>query len=416
MAFPAQRNWRFFPPVSTRILLALTTFLTLVPVTLPVPGLQELVGGRFGGSESHAHAFMTINMIAGMLGIPFTMRAVNRPGANVRRWLAWLLVADGAAFAGMMLAPNLPVLFAARVVDGYAHLSAVTILMVASNRLSGARRGGAMGALATAIMIGVAVGSPLGGWLVTQGAAALFGTGTAILALAALMVHWLPPVPSVAPRESRYEWNRGSLAAWIPLAYAFMDRFSIGIFVSSFTLYLTNVLTFSAPERGLLIALFMVPFALLCYPAGRLADRVGWFAPMLTGNVLFGLVFASYGLVPRGWMPAVMLVSGLCSALMFAPNMLLISDLVKRGHGEGLFGAFQVAGSLGFLVGPAVGGVLTAVTRGADGVPAYREIFLGVGALEAVLALACWSALRGLAVETRALRGPAANTSSAFTL
>lgn len=401
--------------MSTRLLLALTTFLTLVPVTLPVPGLQELVGGRFGGSESHAHAFMTINMIAGMLGIPFTMRAVNRPGANVRGWLTWLLLADVAAFAAMMLAPNLPVLFAARLLDGYAHLSAVTILMVASNRLSGATRGGAMGALATAIMIGVAIGSPLGGWLVTRGAPVLFGTGAAILGVAAALVRGLPDVPVVSSRPARYVWNRGALVAWIPLAYAFMDRFSIGIFVSSFTLYLTNVLDFPAPQRGLLIALFMVPFALLCYPAGRLADRAGWFAPMLTGNVLFGLVFASYGVVPRGWMPAVMLLSGVCSALMFAPNMLLISDLVKRGHGEGLFGAFQVAGSLGFLVGPAVGGVLTAVTRGADGVPAYREIFMGVGALEAVLALACWGALRELARETQVLRVRPAEGSPAVT-
>jgi hypothetical protein len=32
---------------------------------------------------------------------------------------------------------------------------------------------------------------------------------------------------------------------------------------------------------------------------------------------------------------------------MFTPDLLLISDLAERGHGEGLFGAFQVAGSLG---------------------------------------------------------------------
>lgn len=388
----------------TRLLLALATFLTLVPVTLPVPGLQELIGGRFGGSETDSHAFMTVNMLVGMLGVPFTMRAVRRPGGDTRRWLMGLLLVDCVAFVGMMLAPGLWWLYAFRAIDGYAHLSAVTILMVASNRLSGENRGGAMGALAMAIMVGVAVGSPLGGWLVTKGPVPLFGSG-ALMLLAATMLAWLlPPVPDSTVIRHRYEWNRSSLAAWIPLGYAFMDRFSIGIFVSSFTLYLSNILGYTAPQRGLLIALFMLPFALLCYPAGRLADRTGWFVPMLAGNVLFGLVFASYGFVPKSMMPAIMVASGVCSALMFAPNLLLISDLVKRGEGEGLFGAFQVAGSLGFLTGPIVGGILVSLTRGADGVPAYREIFAAVGALEAVLALMCFGALRNLARDVRTAR------------
>ena len=79
--------------------------------------------------------------------------------------------------------------------------------------------------------------------------------------------------------------------------------------------------------------------------------------PMLVGNVCFGLVFASYGVVPKLLLPVAMLLSGVFSALMLAPNLLLISDLVRRGYGEGLFGAFQVAGSFGFLTGPIVGGI-----------------------------------------------------------
>jgi MFS family permease len=102
-----------------------------------------------------------------------------------------------------------------------------------------------------------------------------------------------------------------------------------------------------------------------------------------------------------------MLASGVLSALMFTPNLLLISDLAERGHGEGLFGAFQVAGSLGFLVGPIVGGALLAFTRGGESVGGYQMIFAMVGALEGVLALLAWSALRALAREVQAERIPA---------
>jgi MFS family permease len=386
----------------SRGFLALATFLCLVPVTMLVPGLHELVVVAQGGSEGDAHAFMTVNMIAGMLTVPLVMRSLRRPGADVRRWASGLLVLDAAAFLGMAWAPSLPVLYAFRVLDGAAHLPAITVLMVASNRTTGEGRGGALGTLAAAIMIGVATGSPLGGWLVQYGPSAIYVVGAGLLVVAAAVVTRLGSIaPARVVGGSRYAWNRGVAVTWVPLAYAFMDRFSIGIFVSSFTLYLTNVVGLGAPQRGALVALFMLPFALLCWPAGRLADRIGWFAPMLAGNVLFGIVFAMYGFVPAPWLPLVMVASGVFSALMFAPNMLLISDLARRGHGEGLFGAFQVAGSLGFLTGPIVGGALVSLTRSAWGEPRYAAIFAGIGALEGVLAVVSFVSLRRLARDTR---------------
>jgi MFS family permease len=190
------------------------------------------------------------------------------------------------------------------------------------------------------------------------------------------------------------------LRNWVPLGYGFMDRFSIGIFVSTFTLFLRQAHDLSASQRGTLIALFMLPFALLCYPVGRLAERVGWFKPMIVGNLLFALVFAAYGITPTALLPVLMVASGVLSALMYAPNLLLISSLAERGAGEGLFGAFQVAGALGFLCGPIVGGILVQTTGGIDGLPAYRAIFALVGALEFALAVASWSTLRGIAART----------------
>lgn len=390
--------------MSAQLFIVVAMFLSLVPVTLLVPGLSELVVGAHGASESAAHAFMTVNMLAGVVAVPFAMRRL-RSSPSLHRWTAGLLAVDALAFAAMGLAPSVEALLAARVLDGAVHLPAITLLMVSANRTAGRSRGGSLGALASAIMIGVAVGSPLGGWLVERGPDLVYTTGSVLL-LCAAGVAWQvrQVVPAGASHLSRYQWDRRARESWVPLAYAFMDRFSIGIFVSTFTLYLTAVLGFTPIQRGLLIALFMVPFALLCYPAGKLADRVGWFLPMLIGNVLFGAVFAAYGVLPREWMPLLMLASGVTSALMFAPNLLLISDLAARGHGEGLFGAFQVAGSLGFLTGPIVGGILSAATRDASGRPAYSLIFLGVGALEIVLAVVCFAVLRDLAAAVRGAR------------
>ena len=88
--------------------------------------------------------------------------------------------------------------------------------------------------------------------------------------------------------------------------------------------------------------------------------------------------------MPAALLPVTMVASGVCSALMYAPNLVLVAEMARRGAGEGLFGAFQIAGSLGFLTGPIVGGILVEVTRRIGGEVAYREIFVGVGAAVAL--------------------------------
>jgi len=373
-------------------------FLALIPVTLLVPGLDELVVVRHGGSDAAAHGFMTVNMLAGMIAVPLLMRRLRRLG-DLRRWLAALLFIDAVAFVGMGQASSLGGLFAFRALDGAVHLPAVTLLMVAANRAAGDRRGASLGALASALMLGITVGSPLGGWLVQSGERAVYGTGAAVFVLAALVCLAAPASdPSSEAPRNRYRWQWRRPESWVPLGYAFMDRFSIGIFVSTFTLFLAREHQVSPGGRGWLIALFMIPFAALCFPVGRLAERVGWFPLLVAGNVAFGLVYGAYGITPLGLLPASMVLSGLASAFIFAPSLLLVSDLVKRGHGEGLFGIFQIAGSLGFLAGPMVGGVLVALT-GADGRPAYEQIFAMVGIAELGLALGSIVVLRGFAVS-----------------
>ncbi|HEY3286160.1 MAG TPA: MFS transporter [Gemmatimonadaceae bacterium] len=387
---------------AARRAIAFATFLTLVPLTLVVAGLHELVIVHLGGTRADAHAFTATNMATGIVGVPIAM-VLFRRRPNLRAWLVGSLLLDAVAFLGMNAAASVPVLLAWRAVDGVAHLPAVTLLMVAANRLAGEKRGATLGLVATSLMTGVAVGSPLGGWLVERGTSAVYLTGAALLVLAALASLAIPRLPADQPAMTRhrYEWKRTSLALWMPLAFGFMDRFTIGIFVSTFTLYLGEIQKVTPAERGLLMALFMMPFAFLCWPVGRLADRIGWFWPIIAGTLGFGAVYATYGVVPHGMLAVSMVLSGLTSALMFAPNLLLVSEFARRGAGEGLFGAFQVAGSFGFLAGPIAGGIAVEVTRRASGVPNYGGIFIAVGGLVVVLGLVAAGVLAPVAREWR---------------
>jgi MFS family permease len=92
---------------------------------------------------------------------------------------------------------------------------------------------------------------------------------------------------------------------------------------------------------------------------------------------------------------------------MFAPNLLLTSEVAHRA-GEGIFGAFQIAGSVGFLLGPATGGALVALLRDESGAVRYADIFTIVGGVELVLAgasaLALGRLLRRRELDPRPLR------------
>lgn len=384
-------------------LLAAITVLTLVPVTLLVPGLSELVIEAHGGTRFHAHLFMTVNMVAGMVAVPIVMlRLRGRP--HLSHWLVGLLVADALLFVAMGAADSLGTLFLFRTLDGAAHLPAVTLLMVAANRLGGERRGAALGLVAGAVMIGVAIGAPLGGVLVSAGSSAVYYVGAGILAAAALLA--LQPsrrVPEAPPRPSgsRYRWDHRAPHSWMPLVLGFQDRFTIGVFVSTFTLYLAEVVRSVPAERGILMSLFMVPFALLCYPVGRLADGSRWLAPLVAGNVGFGIVYASYGMLPHWLLAPAMVASGVLSAFMYAPNLVLVGDMARRGAGEGLFGGFQVAGSIGFLTGPLVGGLLVELSRSVTGEVQYAAIFAVIGLSVVVVGVVAFVALRPLARQFR---------------
>jgi MFS family permease len=371
-----------------------------VPITLLVPGLTELVTGAHGGTRFQAHLFVSLNQLAGIAAVPFAMR-LHRRFPDTRAWIVTLLLLDATAFIGMGGADSLGSLFLWRAVDGVAHLPAVTFLMILANRAGGRRRGASLGVVASALMVGIGVGAPIGGVLVDRDPALVYRVGAALLTVAATSALLIPRarLAEPAPARSRYAWDHARPESWMPLAYGFADRFLIGVFVSTFTLFLGEVHGVGAAVRGTLMSLFLLPFALLCWPAGKLTDRWGWFRPLVAANIAFGFVYASYGVVPLPYLPLVMVLSGVLSALMFAPSLVLVSEFSRHGAGEGLFGVFQVAGSFGFLAGPLAGGILVELLRDGAGAPRWSAIFAVVGALLAALGLVSWRVLGQLAQE-----------------
>ena len=110
------------------LLLGLLTFVLMVPETLPVPVLRGLVVERFDVSVSLATLFMAANMIGALIATPLIGLHVDRTGRR-RRLCIWAIVADAALMQTLAHATDYPTFLLLRLVEGAAHIGALTLLM-----------------------------------------------------------------------------------------------------------------------------------------------------------------------------------------------------------------------------------------------------------------------------------------------
>ncbi|MEM7409009.1 MAG: MFS transporter [Myxococcota bacterium] len=369
--------------------LAVLAVLMLVPVTLPVTVLRGLVQERFAVSEFLTSLFMSINMIGAFLAAPLAGAAADRFGRRVP-FIVSALALDALLFFALTLDVTFPVFLALRFAEGCTHIIALSLLLgLASNARDAEQRGRVMGLVGGGITLGVALGAPLGGVIGAENALVPLYVGGALVALAAC-------VAAVVLREVQGDERRpglGEILATIrehrlllaPLAFAFADRFTVGFYTTTFSLFLSRIHGLSPPQIGLQMALFMLPFALLSYPFGRLSERVSRVGMIAIGSAIYGVATIAVGFCPAPVLPFLMLGLGVVSAVMFVPSLLITSDATPEAVRTTSMGAFNAAGSLGFIIGPLVGGwVSESVAASAGWAQGYRVAFGVAGVSELV--------------------------------
>ena len=405
-ATPALRKRRLAPRTRHAAALGTTLFLAMLPVTMMVPVLKELISDRFTAGSFWTHSFMSINMIGAVLFAPLGGILADRMG----RRKPILIIAAFCDAILLWLMPSLTslgVLLTVRFFEGGAHILVVTALMAMAGDWADPKRPGRMmGVIGATLIFGTTCGAPLGGRIGEHMPLLVFRIGAGLsltVAFLAMIVLREGPMRPLAGRlRDAISLLKQRRELLVPYAYAFIDRFCVGVIVSGFVLFLGEVHGMSPASRGGLLALFLFPFALLCYPMGRLSDRIGRVIPMCAGSIGFGLVYASYGFLPLNLLPAAMVLSGVLSAAMFAPNLAMCADFAPAEHRATVYAGFNVAGSLGFICGPLVSGwVCAALAHRGDPLFAYQTAFVIAGATEVLCALVFLPWLVGLRREGR---------------
>jgi MFS family permease len=374
------------------VLLGVLAFGMLLPVTLPVTVLRGLVQERFGVSEFATSLFMSINMVGAVVTAPLAGVIADRWGRR-RELVIAALVADAGLLLAMTASMPFWAFMALRFFEGSAHIVALSLLMgIASQARPPSERGRVMGLTGGGLTLGVALGAPIGGVLGRSDPLLPLVAGAIAVSATALVAWWgLEETTGQETRPSFAEVRatlRKHKLLFAPLAFAFADRFTVGFYTTTFSLFLSRIHGFDPPRIGLHIAIFMLPFALLSVPFGKLSERTSRVAMLSLGSVVYGVLTVAVPWCPVGLLPPLMIGLGVASAVMFVPSLLVTTDAAPEPVRTTALGAFNAAGSLGFIVGPAVGGFVSqAVAARVDWETGYRAAF-GIAGISEIACVA----------------------------
>ncbi|GAB3693123.1 MFS transporter [Halorubrum pallidum] len=400
----------------TRRRLGAVVLAVLVSQVLLYPGVPDLVVALGAPAGIDAGMWFLVAEFGAFVAFAVVWGAAS--DALGRRLPLVVVGALGGAASYVALAalPELGLGFEAvlvvRVVGGALTIGAFSLAITSLMDLRGGN-GRNMGTAGLAIGLGAAVGSVVGGALADLNTFYPVYAGAAVLTAAAAVATTVDD-RAVAADRSESDRGVGSREAsgeaavgfrdvldrarttpglLVPLAFGFVDRLTAGFFALVGVYYFQDPTTFglSAAGAGATLALFFVPFALLQAPFGSLSDRIGRFLPVVAGSLAYGVVTIGVGVAPIYPVAAgLMVLVGVCGALMAPATMALVTDLVDPEARGAAMGLFNVFGSLGFLTGFLVGGSTTDLFG-------YTPAFLAVGGLELAIALALFPAVKSIA-------------------
>jgi len=141
-----------------------------------------------------------------------------------------------------------------------------------------------------------------------------------------------------------------------------LDMLALGLITPVLPKLVLNFLGGDAPSAAKMFGIFGTVFVLMQFVfspvLGVLSDRFGRRPVILLSNLGLGLDYIVMALAPTiGWLFLGRVIAGITAASI-ATGMAYIADIVPREKRAGAFGLIGAAFGVGFVLGPALGGIL----------------------------------------------------------
>lgn len=350
-------------------LAALVVFIDSIGFGVVVPVLP-IYAEELGVSEfMNGFLFATYAIALLATAIPMGMLS-DRLGR--KPFILFGMFAMSAAFVFYALARTYWVLVIARILDGAtAAATWSAALAVVGDRLEESRMGAMMGYIMGAAAVGGIAGPLLGGALFD---AAGYGAPFYTIAGACfvggiisvfLKEDWSPSdrtsISGIEMLKPILRNKKIRLTCWIVL----ISTTGIGLLQPTLPLYLRDEFTMSPTEIGLVFGVMMVFFAVASPLAGKYSDIAGRRQPILVGLLATAAMAPFLAVFKNAVLLYVLMgLLGISFSLFETPTLPLITDALQEddetqggslGTGFGLVNFFY---SLGFAIGPLVGGAI----------------------------------------------------------
>jgi MFS transporter, AAHS family, 3-hydroxyphenylpropionic acid transporter len=387
------------------VAVAAMAFAVMLAGSVQIPAIRPLFADRLHASDSAMHAFASVNMLGAIVGAPLFGRLADRTGRHALLAAA-LAFADALLLLACLAPTNVAAVLALRTAEGAAHVGALSVVLGALGRNRRAN-GATPGAAAGAVMFAVAIGPAAGGALLASHVCAPFEAASALLAGVGLTALAFPATlgdfshRTGLPAPRVFAVLRSPLVL-VPSALALVERFTIGCFVVTFSLYAHRVRHLTDTQVSMHYSYLLLPFALATYPLARRTERWSRAALIRAGGVLYGVTFMLFGWTDGLGLAAALAVAGLASAMVYGPSL---SCVASAGQATAM-AIFHAAGCFGMMLGPAVAGITVSLVAGAGA--SYGSRYACVFVLAGLVQLATLWLLRSRLAGLRALdaRGP----------
>jgi DHA1 family tetracycline resistance protein-like MFS transporter len=398
--------------------------LDLIGFGILIPQLG-VYGVKFGASPFTAGLLLSVYSLMQLVFAPVLGRLSDRYG---RRPV--LLLSVAGSLSGYLLfafADSLPLLFLARVIDGMSGGNIATAQAYVADVTRPEERARGMGLIGAAFGLGFVLGPALGGFLGAWGGNRAIGLFAAGLAALNLVFTWFFLPESRKPGDSATASARTMRGAAMALRLPVVGRCLILMLLfttafaqmeGTFSVYLLSRFLSTGPvvlEGGLFfLSAHATPeqLAQASLRTGWLFALVGVLSAALQGGLIprllprgkagagtppgregglavvgFGVTAVGLALLPLApgysWLFPVMGLLAVGSAF-FSPSLSTLVSLHAPPERLGaVLGTYQAFGSLGRILGPALGGWL--FTRFGPGVPyGTAAVMMGLGAVLAL--------------------------------
>lgn len=374
-------------------LICIFLFLLMIPVTAMVPVLKQITE-RFSDTISlfEKHLFMSVNMIAAMIFAPI-MGLLSDKYKKRKSLVFYSFLLNGICLLLFTLDFTYYQFLMIRFFEGCFHISSLTLLMtMAVDRVKYENNNALMGAVGSSISLGVAFGAPFGGLIGNSNYVNVFYFGSIILFISAFFIkinlNEFQKKSKIISFKHILQILSKKQKLIIPYFFTFIDRISVGFIISTLVLYLSLELKASPKEIGFIMAIFLIPFSLLIYPASKLSMKKNKLLFMILGSLLYGILLITLAHLNLDEIKIAMFFAGIVSAFMYAPSLLMVSEYSGEDDKAAAMSGFNSAGSLGFLIGPLFGGlIINQFMNFFNTTNSYLPAFYFIGILEILCAL-----------------------------